>query len=60
VSHQVAYECGFIDATRLLRAGAYVSPFATLAVTSYVIGPDEMLAYYEGCRDAVIKFTEGA
>jgi hypothetical protein len=58
VTHQVAYECGYLDATRLLKAGAYVSPFATLAITAYTIHPDEIPAYYEGCRDAVIHFTQ--
>jgi len=33
----VAYECGFLDAMRLLKAGEYISPFVTLDKTTYII-----------------------
>lgn len=58
MSHQVAYECGYLDADRLLRAGSYISPYATLEHTKYTITDDELPSYYEGCRDAVINHTD--
>jgi hypothetical protein len=57
MSNQVAYECGYLDAMRLLREGRYISPFATLEHTRYIITDGELQSYYEGCRDAVIHHT---
>ena len=52
----VAYECGFLDAMRLLTAGEYISPFVTLDKTTYIIKDHELEAYYKGCADAVAQF----
>ena len=57
MNSQVAYECGYLDATRLLREGRYISPYATLEHTRFTITDGELPAYYEGCRDAVIYHT---
>lgn len=57
MSNQVAYECGYLDAIRLLREGRYISPYATLEHTRFTITDGELPAYYEGCRDAVIYHT---
>lgn len=55
MSAQVAYECGFLDATRALRAGTYISPYLCLESTYYTITDAEMCFYYQGCIDAVIE-----
>jgi len=52
----VSYECGFLDAMRLLKAGEYISPFVTLDKTAYIIKDHELEAYYKGCADAVAQF----
>jgi hypothetical protein len=52
----VAYECGFLDATNLLMAGQYISPFVTLEKTKYIIKDHELEAYYKGCADAVAQY----
>jgi len=52
----VAYECGFLDAMRLLKAGEYISPFVTLDRTQYIIKDHELEAYYKGCADAVAQY----
>jgi hypothetical protein len=52
----VAYECGFLDAMRLLKAGEYISPFVTLDKTKFVIFDHELESYYRGCADAVAQF----
>ena len=54
----VAYECGFLDAIRLLKAGEYISPFVTLDKTTYIIKDNELEAYYKGCAEAVCEYTE--
>lgn len=55
MSAQVAYECGFLDATAHLRAGTYVSPYLCLEHTIYTITDAEMYIYFQGCIDAVIE-----
>jgi hypothetical protein len=55
MNHQIAYECGYLDADRLLRAGTYISPYATLEHTLFTINDGELQSYYEGCKDAVIN-----
>lgn len=55
MSAQVAYECGFLDATRALRAGTYVSPYLCLEQTYFTITDAEIAFYYQGCIDAVIE-----
>jgi hypothetical protein len=52
----VSYECGFLDAMRLLKAGEYISPFVTLDKTSYIIKDHELESYYRGCANAVAQF----
>jgi hypothetical protein len=52
----VAYECGFLDAMRLLKSGGYISPFVTLDKTTYIIKDHELESYYRGCADAVAQF----
>ena len=52
----VSYECGFLDAMRLLKAGEYISPFVTLDKTTYTIKVHELEAYYKGCADAVAQY----
>jgi hypothetical protein len=52
----VAYECGFLDAMRLLKAGEYISPFVTLDKTTYIIKDHELEAYYQGCISAVANY----
>jgi hypothetical protein len=52
----VAYECGFLDAMRLLKAGEYISPFVTLDRTQYIIKDHELEAYYRGCAQAVAQY----
>jgi len=52
----VAYECGFLDATNLLIAGEYLSPYMTLERTKYTIKDHELEAYYKGCADAVAQY----
>jgi hypothetical protein len=52
----VAYECGFLDATNLLIAGEYLSPYMTLERTKYIIKDHELEAYYKGCADAVAQY----
>jgi hypothetical protein len=54
----VSYECGFLDAMRLLKAGEYISPFVTLDRTTYIIKDHELEAYYKGCAEAVWEYTE--
>ena len=56
MSEIVAYECGFLDAMRLLRSGEYVSPFVTLEHTTYTIPDHEVQSYYRGCADAVAEY----
>jgi hypothetical protein len=55
MSAQVAYECGFLDATRHLRAGTYISPYLCLEHTTFHIPDAEIAFYYQGCIDAVIE-----
>jgi hypothetical protein len=52
----VAYECGFLDAMRLLKAGEYMSPFVTLDKTTHIIKDHELESYYRGCADAVSQY----
>jgi hypothetical protein len=52
----VAYECGYLDAMRLLKLGEYISPFVTLDRTQYIIKDHELEAYYQGCISAVANY----
>jgi hypothetical protein len=52
----VAYECGYLDAMSLLKAGQYISPFVTLERTTYIIKDHELEAYYKGCASAVANY----
>jgi hypothetical protein len=52
----VAYECGYLDAMRLLKLGEYISPFVTLDKTTYIIKDHELEAYYRGCASAVANY----
>jgi hypothetical protein len=56
MSEIVAYECGFLDAMRLLTAGEYISPFVNFEKTKYIIKDHELEAYYQGCISAVANY----